>query len=370
MSGEEEKREGVIVGGGISGLSLAYSLAKRGFRDVILLEKNFLASGATGSCAGGVRQQFSSPVNIELMKISLPIFEGMDDFVQGGYLFLAYDEKGLKELEENVSIQNELGVKSEMVTPEECEKISPYLNLDGVVGGSYNQKDGYADPFNVSYGYLFKAIKLGVQVATHEEVLKLMTDGPKVVTTKRRIDAEKIFVCAGAYTAQLLKPLGIKLPNQPIKHEIMVTETLSHFLDPMVVTTSDSFYAHQTARGEIITGVEMFHEPSFDTSSTFKFLTRCTQRLSSLFPATRKLKVLRQWAGLYDMVLDAAPVVGEVKGIHFMCGYSGHGFMVAPGLSELIADRAVYGKEHDLLQRLDYKRFEEGVQLGERAVIG
>ena len=198
----------------------------------------------------------------------------------------------------------------------------------------------------------------------------VVNKGLIVETPNREIKTEKIFVCAGARTAGILKPFGIKLPNLPIKHEIMVTETLSHFLDPMVVTTNDSFYAHQTARGEIITGIEMGHKPSFDISSTFEFLTKCAKRLSSVFPATRKLKILRQWAGLYDVTPDAVPVVGEKDGVHFMCGYSGHGFMVVPGLSELIADQAVYGKKHDLLQRLDYKRFEEGKELGERTVIG
>ncbi len=365
----ENKKEGVIIGGGITGFSLALSLAKRNFRDVLILEKSYLASGATGRCAGGIRQQFSCSENIELMKISYPIFENMDDFVQGGYLMLATSDEEFNALEENVSIQNEMGVKTEMVTPEQCEEISPYLNTEGIVGGSYNRKDGYVDPLNVTYDMFFRVKKMGVEVSTHEEVLKV-DDGLKVVTSNREIETEKIFICAGAHTAPLLRSIGINLPNQPIKHEILVTETLSHFLDPMIVMMNEGFYAHQTVRGEIITGIDMRHSPSFDVSSTLEFLSKCTKRLSSVFPATRKLKVLRQWAGLYDVVPDAVPVVGEKDGIYFMCGYSGHGFMVAPGLSELMADHAVYGRRHDLLQRLDYKRFKEGRELGERVVIG
>lgn len=375
----------VIVGGGANGLGVARWLAEGGMTDVLVLEKSYLLHGASGRNGGGVRAQWGTVDNLALARDSLKLFRTMSAdlgfnvwFRQGGYLFLAHSEDKLAAIRTTVKFHNANGVKTRVVTPSDIHVLVPELNLDGVVGGSYHKGDGVIFPWAVVFGLAKRCVELGVDVRTFTSATGFESSNGRVravETTRGRVTCDWVVNAAGCWSTEVADLLGVALPNLPVRHEILVTEALKPFLDPMVVDLRNGLYANQDMRGEIVTGIGMPGEkPGVDFRSSFDFTRRVAKSLLDLLPTLGDVKVMRQWAGAYDVTPDNKPILGPTPGLENFLqlnGASGHGFMISPMTTLLTADHILGRKARQDLAPFRLDRFSaDFVPEKETLVIG
>ncbi|MFX0113797.1 MAG: NAD(P)/FAD-dependent oxidoreductase [Candidatus Hodarchaeota archaeon] len=379
----KSKANVVIIGGGINGTGMAYNLAKRGIEDIVLYEKRYLGAGASGRNGGGVRQQWTTKENILLAKRSVKIFEKLAGelgwnllFQQGGYLIPAFSEEEEQQFKKNINLQNSLGVKSRYLTPEKAQRIVPMLNIEHIYGAAFNQTDGTLYPFAPVWGYARAARKMGVEIHQNTEVLDIRRDNntiKSVVTNHGEIAAPIVVNVAGAFSRDIAKMAGIELPNRPYRHEIMVSEPLKLFLKPMVISFKHGIYFSQSMRGEIVGGIGLEEPSSYNIQSSPEFLEVFAKTLLQFIPSLRYVKLMRQWAGLYDVTPDAQPIMGDVEGVdgyYHLNGFSGHGIMISPAMTQMLTDLIVDGKRDPLMENLSLQRFAEGEVVKEAYVVG
>lgn len=376
----------VVIGGGIMGLATAYEMAKLGVEDIVVLEKGYLCSGASGRNGGGVRAQWSSEENVRLMKESIRLCRDFATkmrinvwFRQGGYLFIARSESMASRLAESVRLQKEHGLPTRMVDTAECKKLVPELDPTGIVAASYNPDDGVVFPWPFVWGYAHACDRLGVQIHTFTSVTELETDGTRitgVVTDRGRIQTSLVLNATGAWSPEIARMVDIELPNHPHRHEICSTEPLKPFLKPFVGDLESGLYCSQSMRGELVGGISNERVPEgLDHESSLRFLALYAKALIRTMPALGGVRVLRQWSGCYDITPDGSPIVGpvdELEGFIQMCGFMGHGFMIAPIMGRLMARYLTDHEEadHALFEKWNLRRFREGRLLSETMILG
>jgi len=379
-----DRAELVIIGGGIVGLSLAYHLARMGMTDVVVLEQGYLCFGASGRNGGGIRQQWSTEVNIRLAQQSVRMFKQLARetghniwFRQGGYLFLARDARTAAELEKTVKLQNRLGVPTRLISPAVARRLVEGLDTEGVEVCSYNSTDGVLFPWPAVWGMATVASKLGVEINTFTRVTGIDVKDRhvvKVVTDRGAVATHRVVNAAGAWSWQIARLAGLELPNKPYRHEILVTEPLKPFLEPMVSDLSNGTYFSQTMRGEILGGIADPREPSsMETNSSFRFLARMCNSMIRILPRLSRVKILRQWAGYYDETPDGQPILGRVdpvEGFIQLNGFGGHGFMLAPAVGQIAAEWILRKRDHPIFQTYDLGRFQRGETRKEHLTIG
>ena len=380
----KSRTECVIIGGGVVGTAIAYYLAKGGMTDCVLVEADYLSSGATGRCGGGIRQQWSTEANTRLAIESVREFSTLEDelgadieFLQGGYLVLAYTDEDVAQFEKNVGLQQGLGLDVAILTPDEIvERVVPELNTDGVRMATYCPSDASANPFLTTQAYADAARRLGVEIELFTPVTRVLTDGGKVTgveTSRGTISAPLVVNVAGSHSVPIAATAGVDLPITPCRRQILVTEPLERFFHPMIISFSFGIYFRQAKHGSVIGGFGDPDEPAgFNQTSSLEFLTTMSAKLAFLMPRLRSVKVVRQWGGLYDLTPDAQPLLGEtdgVEGFFQASGFSGHGFMIAPKVAMLVA-QAVAGTEPDLdISRLNARRFTDGPVTTDKSVV-
>lgn len=377
--------EVVIIGGGISGLSIAYNLAKKGVKDVVVLEKSYLASGSTGRCGAGIRQQWGTEMNCRLAKLSCDFFEnakeeleydGDIEFKQGGYLILSSTEREHEQFKKNVALQNSLGIPSKLLTLDEAKEIVPFLNTDGLVSATYCKKDGHLNPFYTTEAYAKAAERLGVKIYKFTEVIDIIVENGKikgVKTTKGDISTNIVVNAAGGYSQVIADMAGVDIPVYSERHQILVTEPIEPILGPMVMSFSLNLYCQQVPHGGIIMGRGDENEPrDFRVTSGWHFLDEMTKTITKILPPLKNVRIIRQWAGLYNITPDRQPILGpvdEVEGFYLAVGFSGHGFMFGPATGILMAEK-ILGEETTLpIDMLHLNRFEKGELIFEPSVV-
>jgi sarcosine oxidase subunit beta len=352
--------------------------------DVVLVEAQYLSSGATGRCGGGIRQQWSTEANtilaIESVREFATLEEELDadiEFLQGGYLVLAYTDEDVAQFEKNVELQQGLGLDVVSLTPDQIRKeVVPYLNTRGVLMATYCPSDASANPFLTTLAYANAAKRLGVEIELFTRVERVITDGGRVTgveTSRGTISAPLVVNVAGSRSVPIAKTAGVDLPITPYRRQILVTEPLERFFDPMIISFSFGIYFRQVRHGSVIGGFGDPDEPAgFNQTSSLEFLTTMCSKLSFLMPRLRPVKVVRQWGGVYDLTPDAQPILGETDGVDGFfqaSGFSGHGFMIAPKVAMLVAS-VVSGVEPDLdISRLNARRFSEGTVTTDKSVV-
>jgi sarcosine oxidase subunit beta len=369
-----DQAEIAIIGGGVVGLAIAYNLARRGMDNVVVIERGYLAEGASGRNGGGVRQQWSTELNIRLMQESVELCRrfavdlGVNVwFRQGGYLFLARSAVEVTRLEKNIAIQNRCGVATRMLEPAKARDIVPELDLTGIVGAAYNPTDGILFPWPFLWGYARQAAARGVRIFTQTPVggLEPYAGGGYVIHTPRgSVRARRVINATGAWSPKLGAMIGVEIPTYPIRHEICSSEPLKPFLRPMVSELSSGLYCSQSMRGEIVGGVTVpGHGSTYGMGSTLEFLATYARRLVRLMPILGDIKILRQWAGPYDQSPDGNPILGPAPGhpdFFLACGFVGHGFMMAPVVGKLYGEWLTGGEPHEIFKRYTLARFADG----------
>ncbi len=374
----------VIIGGGVVGTAIAYYLARRGVRDVVVIEAGHLACGATGRCGGGIRQQWSTEANTELAIESVRIFKSLEEeldadieFLQGGYLVLAYTEEDELQFAKNVELQRRLGLAVQALTPEEIStEVTSHLNTEGVRMATWCPDDASANPFLTTQAFADAAVRIGVDLELFTTVRRVLVERGKVTgveTDKGVISSPVVINAAGSHSVAIARTAGIDLPISPYRREILVTEPLERFLDPMIISFSFGIYFRQTRHGAVMGGFADPDEPAgINETSSLDFLVEMSRKLTHMMPVLRPVKIVRQWAGMYDVTPDAQPILGAtdaVEGFYQASGFSGHGFMIAPKVAQLVS-QTVVGEEPDLdIERLNLRRFESGQVTLDHSVV-
>ena len=378
------KRGIVIIGGGVNGLAAAYNLARRGVKNIVVLEKGYIGSGDTGRCGAGIRQQWGLEENIVLARESLKIYEKLSGeigfnifFRQGGYLVLIFDEEEREVVSRTIPLQNKLGVPTRLLSVPEIVKLVPGMNTKGLLGAAFCPTDGMAYPYAVLWGYAEAARRFGVEIKVHTLVTGVSRRNDwtyDVTTAKDTYNTPVVVNVAGAFSRDIGAMIGIEIPTKPVRHEIAVTESLKPFLGPMVISPSKGFYFSQSLRGEIVGGIGDPDEPSsYNTRSSPDFLFRYAAALREILPPLGKARIIRQWAGHYDMSPDHRPILGGVegyKGYYHACGFSGHGFMLSPVVARLLAELITTGRTSLPIDALSLARFAKGEITTDPYVVG
>ena len=375
----------VIIGGGVMGASAAYHLAKFGMKNIILLEKEeFFGTGATGRCAGGVRYQFSTEVNVRLSLESLPMIErfkeeiGQDvNYRQCGYLLIATNEKDAATFKRNVELQNNLGVQTQLLSGDEVRARLPLMKFEDAISGTFNQKDGIVDPNGVVAGYISAAQKLGAKTFTQTEVTGIRIRGDQieaVETTQGMVQTRMVLNAAGPWSGLIGRMAGVHIPIIPLRRQMFTTDPLEELPEdfPFVIDFAQSLYFHREGEGLLIGMSNQNEKPGFDQNvdEEFEFvnLEAAIERMPYLERASRA----SHWAGLYEVTPDAHPIFGgcALKGFTICTGFSGHGFMHGPVSGRLMAEYIVDGKFSTLdVSMLDLARFEQGRLIKEYNVV-
>jgi sarcosine oxidase subunit beta len=375
----------VIIGGGVMGASTAYHLALRGQKNILLLEKDeFFGQEATGRCAGGVRYQFSTEVNVQLSLASLPMLERFNDetgqeinYRKCGYLFILTQPEDVKKFKHSLELQLKLGVHTQWLAPDEIRQRLPLMHFKDALGGSFNAQDGLVDPMGVVMGYIGAAQRMGVRCLNNVEVSGIQVSGGKIAaveTNQGTVSTRVIVNAAGPWAAPVGQMAGVAIPIDPYRRQIITTTPIPEVPQdfPFVLDFAQSLYFHREGDG-ILTGMSNQKEKiGFDQNVDESFEMVNLEAAIRRMPCLEHANLLSHWAGLYEVTPDAHPIFGRspVDGFYIVGGFSGHGFMHGPISGKLMSEIILDGKFQTVdVSMLDMARFEEGRQIKEYNVV-
>ncbi len=376
--------EHVIIGGGIAGCSLAFFLAKKGVKDIILLEKDYLASKETGICPGGIRQQHTNELCARLAKKSVDEFFGRIDeelhpeyplpFIQSGYMFLAHTENTLKGYRENVEEQNRWGIPSQMLAPHEVLDIVPGMSPESLLGAAFCRTDGFLEDGHGLTQLLGQRIReMGGRIL-FEEAIGIKVKSEKIVgvqTPKRTIETESVINAAGCESPKVSDWVGIPLPIEIQKRRLLYTARIEErFLEPLVVAFDKGWAGKQLREGNVYMGYLREAEESL---SDHRYTETCVELALHMMPEKMaELRVLKIQEGHYDTTPDGQPVLGRVsgrEGYTLMTGFSGHGYMLAPAIGMVLSEILTGQRPSIDIRGLHLERFQETHMDREKLVI-
>jgi sarcosine oxidase subunit beta len=382
----------VLIGGGIVGSSIAYHLVAAGCKNVLVIERETAqGKGSTGKSMGGVRAQFSTPVNIQMSLYSIPFYASFEerlghpcDYRPQGYLFCATNEKHKAYLRANYDKQFAMGLTNVwLVSGDEIRGLFPQLRGNDIVGGSFCSTDGFVDPYSAMIGFMSWASDHGAALWKNADVTGITrrsntTDGSfEVVTTRDSVSTPTVVNCAGAWAAPIAKMVGVNLPVEPLRRMLVPTEPFDQFphTAPMIIDMSTGFHFRPENRGFLLAWNDPEETPGYKTDFDPSFVEKILTRAADRVPVFENLAVnpKRAWAGLYEMTPDHHPILGEspdVPGFFFANGFSGHGVMHSPATGKILSDLILTGKT-DLIDAslLNVSRFAEGRTIHETAVL-
>ena len=381
-----------VVGGGIVGLASAYYLAERG-ADVTVYEKGSIGSGSTERSVGGIRAQFSTPVNVELSLASMAVWETFEDefgtdiaYRRAGYLFAAREEATARAFEEQVAMQNDLGVPSELLDPKEATEHCPGLRAGEFVAATYSPTDGFADPHLALLGFAEAAREAGAEIRTKTGVSNVRRDADGAVTgltaNGERTDCDFVVNAAGPWARRVARMAGVELPVRPKRRQMLVVEPETPVPEdvPLTIDLDTGSHFRPEREGAALVGghfqsvnaEDPDQDPDgFDRKIDLDWAAEAIERASDC--ATYfgpESEIRRGWAGLYAVTPDHHPVLEEtVPGFVNAVGFSGHGFQHAPATGQIVAELVLDGEASLVdISPLQSRRFEDGELVEEQNV--
>jgi sarcosine oxidase, subunit beta len=379
----------IIVGAGIVGSSIAYHLTEAGCRSVVVLEREaHQGKGSTGKSMGGVRAQFTTPVNIQMSLYSIPFYARFDEEVgypsgykPQGYLFIATEPRHMDYLRTNYARQVSLGLKCvQLLAPDDIARLAPEIRHDDILGGSFCSIDGFVDPYSVMNGFMQKAIERGAELLRETEVTGILRDSrgvSGVETTRGTISGRVVVNAAGPWAGLLAKLAGVDLPIEPLRRMLVPTEKFDKVSQksPMVIDMATGFHYRPEGLGILMAWADMSETPGFNTNFDPAFIEKILTRGVKRLPVLEEAEVnpRRAWAGLYAMTPDHHSVLGpvaELPGFYLANGFSGHGVMHSPATGRILSDLILKGTT-DIVDAslLELDRFVSGRLLEETAVL-
>jgi sarcosine oxidase subunit beta len=374
----------VIIGGGILGAAVAFHLAKEKLGQIMLVEKEILlGTGATSKAAGGIRAQFSTRVNVEMSMLSEELFEKFEQdtgakalFDQVGYMFLLEDDN-IEQFRKQYEMQKSVGLDVDWLKPDQIGQYAPHVSLDGIKAATFCKRDGLGDPHEYLTGYEQAARRLGVEFVLGNEVTGFVKEGGKIRKLKTAlgdIETTTVVDCAGPYSKLIAEMVGVDLPVEPIRRQIVTTGELSFVKAdfPMVVDVKSGLYCHKESKGMLLGWADPNQKPSFDISLDPDYTDAILERALDRIPQLEEAEVANQWAGLYETTPDHHAIIGPqpaVEGLFHVTGFSGHGFMQAPAAGLITAEMLAGRKPSVDISSLSPARFAKGALVTETNVI-
>ena len=352
----------IVIGAGSVGTPAAFYMAEAGLRVLVVDRMASVGQGSSKSAIGGIRATHSDPAKIRLCLRSIAIvstwketYGDAIEWYRGGYSFVAYREREERILKDLLVTQHSYGLNIRWLDKQDLLQIVPDLNPAGLLGGTFSPDDGHASPLLTVHAYYVHAREHGAEFLFHTNVTGLVIEGGRVrgvKTDQGEYGADVVINAAGGWAAEVANAAGIAVPVRPDSHEAAVTEPVARFLNPMVVDIrpvagSANYYFYQHYTGQVIFCITP--SPSIwgtDLRETSTFLPQVARRMVDLMPRLKHLRVRRTWRGLYPMTPDGFPIVGwakETAGFLLAVGMCGQGYMLGPGLGELLS-RIVQGK--------------------------
>ena len=347
----------VVLGGGSTGTSAAFQLARRRYGKVVLVERDSVGAGPTAKSIGIIRLHYSHEPLIRLAARSLELFEGFEgltgataDFTRCGFLLLA-PEREMGVLRANVELQHRFGIGSSVLTPPEIAALDPRMALDDVAGAAWEPKSGFADGYATATGFAAAARREGAEIWEKTAVQRLIVDGGRVravQTARGEISTPAVLAACGPWTPALLQPLGVNVPIESSRQQVVQLAPPPGFgaLGVVIEDLAQGFYVRPEAGNTVLAGVleeeaeQIVSPDAFDRGVDLDFVERVGQMWARRYPGAQDAEVRRGYASLYDITPDWQPVLGAVDGIgglYIAAGFSGHGFKLSPGLGEVLA---------------------------------
>jgi len=372
----------VVIGGGVTGVSIAFQLAKRGVRDVVVVEKNFLASGATGKSSACIRQHYSTPETCRMVLRSLRFFEQFEEltggrtcsFVRTGYL-LGVDDRMRKPMEASVALQQAAGINTRLVSPGEMRELEPRLRTEDLVAGCYEPDSGYADPSQTTQGFAGAARDLGVRIMQQTEVLGVLTLDDRIAgvkTSNGEIDSAVVVNAGGTWGDRIGRMVGLEIPITVCRHKINFVAWPDDALrpHPLVYDFVTNIYTRPETGGLILVGSldsEELHDRAdpdrYQEGVSFDETLDGLGRVAHRFPVLERGSVAKGYAGCFDVTPDWHPILDKAgpEGFYVAVGFSGHGFKLSPAVGEMVAELILEGpQEGSDVQAFRLSRFAEG----------
>ncbi len=378
----------LIVGGGGHGLATAYYLAKNhGITNVAVLERGWIGGGNTGRNTTIVRSNYLFAESARLYDFSLRLYEGLSRDLnfnimlsQRGLVLLAHSRHDLDSMSRWANGMRMNGIAAEFLTRAQVAAMAPALDLSPtarlpILGGFAQRRAGTARHDAVAWGYARAASALGVHIIQNCEVQGFVQQSGKVVgvdTGQGRIAAERIGIAAAGHSSVLAKLAGFKLPVTSYALQAMVSEPVKPILDTVVLSPGTGAYVSQSDKGEIVLGAMLDLYPSYAQRGSFAVKQAIVAATLELFPAFSRLQMLRQWAGIVDVVHDSSPIIGPtpIPGLYINCGWGTGGFKAIPVGGWTLAHVLATGKNHALAEPFQLQRFITGRLIDEAAASG
>jgi sarcosine oxidase subunit beta len=361
----------VVIGGGATGASVAYHLTEVGVTNVVLVERNELASGSTSKSAGGIRAQFADELNVQIALRSIAEFERFEerfgvpiDFRQFGYLFLLDSVTDVEQFRRALELQHAHGVPSVELAVDDALLLAPQVSADGLLGAFYCPLDGYATPEAVVQGYAHAAVARGARIRQSDPAVAIERRGENiqaVATARARIVTDTVVCAAGAWSRDVAALAGVELPVEGQRRWLHYTPQSGGVPDtcPLTIDFSTGFYFHREGPGLVFGGREQTLEALAEPA---------VRRL----PALEALEIQSSWWGYYEVSPDFNAIVGRTQSparFFYATGFSGHGFQQSPAVGEYIASLVVGAEPALDLSPFSLDRFALGVPREEAFVI-
>ncbi len=346
----------IIIGAGSVGVPTALAMGKEGLKTLVLDIAPSIGCGDNKHAIGGIRATHSHKGKIWVCQRSIEIFSKWEEkfgddieWIQGGYSFVAYNEVHEQLLKDTVQLQKRYGLNIDYLEADKIKELIPGINGDGLLGGTFSPEDGNASPLLAINAFYRQAQNLGVDFKFKEELIDIQISKEQIVSVKTIKDTHQsqyIINAAGARAKDIAQMIGSYVPVIPDSHEAGITEPVKRFFTPMVVDIrpsegSKNYYFYQNREGKII--FCLTPHPLIvgtDRRETSVFLPQIAKRMINLLPRLKNIKVRRTWRGLYPMTPDGSPIVGpinEINGYINAVGMCGQGYMIGPGIGEVLA---------------------------------
>jgi glycine/D-amino acid oxidase-like deaminating enzyme len=371
----------VIIGAGVTGASIAFNLATRGVTNVAVLDKGAVASGATGKSSACIRQHYSTEVTARMVRRSLEVFEnfpevvgGTASFVKTGYL-MGVGERDHAALKKVVAMQQQVGIRTKLISPREIREIEPRLQVDDLVAGAYEPNSGYADPSDTTNSFMHRAREMGARLFQNAEATSLRTTGGKiseVVTSRGNFSAPVVINAAGVWSDRIGAMLGIAIPITVCRHQIRLIKRpeSAATTHPMFYDFIHQFYSRPEGKDLTLIGTldpaevaDRINPDDYADAVDFNETAEVVGALCERFPAFESGHFHSGYSGPFDVTPDWHPIMGEapgVSGFYLALGYSGHGFKLAPAVGEMMAELVINGKRAESdIHAFRYSRFAE-----------
>ena len=378
----------VIVGGGGHGLATAYYLAKNhGITNVAVIERGWIGGGNTGRNTTIVRSNYLYPESARLYDFSLQLYEGLSQALnfnimlsQRGLVLLAHSRHDLDAMSRWANAMRMNGIAAELLTRDEVGALAPALDLSPearlpVLGGFIQRRGGTARHDAVAWGYARAASALGVDIIQNCEVMDFIKEGDAVVgvnTNRGRIGADRVGIAAAGHSSVLAKLAGFRLPVTSFALQAMVSEPIKPILDTVILSPGTGAYVSQSDKGEIVMGAMLDLFPSYAQRGSFAVKQAIIAATLALFPSFSRLNLMRQWAGIVDVVHDSSPIIGPtpLPNLYINCGWGTGGFKAIPVGGWTLAHVLATGRNHPLAEPFQLERFVTGRLIDEAAASG